>query len=149
MKTNWYISFWRRAAAFYAPTYCPLLTMWKSGLLFQWLKFRKMRSGSWESLTICFLVKGLDLRRKARLWSASSPCSCSACNTWHHEHWTVLLVVNVFLKCVSHCLFPGAMVDTFSLGCLGGVAIYSFHDQGFNKPTVFGHSPNRSWRDAK
>ena len=71
----------------------PIVHCWQSGSLgcsfnaFQWLKFRIMRSGSWESLTICFLVKGLDLRRKARMWSASSPCSCSACNTWHHEQF--------------------------------------------------------------
>ena len=29
------------------------------------------------------------------------------------------------------------LLDTFSLGCLGGVAIYSFPDQGFNGPLFF------------
>ena len=45
--------------------------------------------------------------------------------------------VNVFMKSVSHCLFTGALLDTFFLGRFGVVAIYSYPHQGFNGSTVF------------
>lgn len=45
--------------------------------------------------------------------------------------------VNVFMKSVSHCLFTGALLDTFFLGRIGVVAIYSYPHQGFNGSTVF------------
>ena len=41
------------------------------------------------------------------------------------------------MKSVSHCLFTGALLDTFFLGRIGVVAIYSYPHQGFNGSTVF------------
>ena len=34
-------------------------------------------------------------------------------------------------------MFPVCYLDTFCLGCLGGVAIYSFPYRGFNGPLIF------------
>ena len=47
--------------------------------------------------------------------------------------------VNVFMKSVSHCLFTGALLDTFPWSYWGNgvVAIYSYPHRGFNGSTVF------------
>ena len=57
---------------------------WQSGS--QGCSSNGWSSGAWQSAW----WKGWTWEpfwTKARMWSASSPCSCSACNTWHHEQF--------------------------------------------------------------